>query len=122
MSNKGISRRTLLKSAAGAAIAGSVLVRARPARAATKIRFLTNFFAEQAHGGNYQALAVGLYQKAGLDVTIMQGAPQLNAMQLMLGGNVDIIMGKCVTVLNGIENGVPAITVAASYQWECRAS
>jgi NitT/TauT family transport system substrate-binding protein len=111
-----ITRRTML-TAAGAVIGGAA-VRLRPAYAATKVRFLTNFFAEQAHGGNYQALATGLYEKAGLDVTIVQGGPQINAMQLLLGGNVDIIMGKCTTVLNGIENNVPAITVAASYQWE----
>jgi NitT/TauT family transport system substrate-binding protein len=115
---KHVTRRAILKTTAVAALAGVSLGRPRPARAATKIRFVTNFFAEQAHGGNYQALADGLYQKAGLDVTIVQGGPQINAMQLMLGGNVDIIMGKCTTVLNGIENGIPAITVAASYQWE----
>jgi NitT/TauT family transport system substrate-binding protein len=115
---KHITRRTILKTTAGAALAGTALGRTRLARAATKIRFVTNFYAEQAHGGNYQALATGLYERAGLDVTIVQGGPQINAMQLMLGSNVDIIMGKCTTVLNGIENNVPAITVAASYQWE----
>jgi NitT/TauT family transport system substrate-binding protein len=115
---KRITRRTILKTTAGAVLAGTALGRPRSARAATKIRFVTNFYAEQAHGGNYQALATGLYERAGLDVTIVQGGPQINAMQLMLGGNVDIIMGKCTTVLNGVENDVPTITVAASYQWE----
>jgi NitT/TauT family transport system substrate-binding protein len=108
----------MLKASAGAAVAATTLSPPRAARAATKIRFVPNFYAEQAHGGNYQALSTGLYQKAGLDVTIVQGGPQVNAMQLMLGGNVDIIMGKCTTVLNGIENNVPTITVASSYQWE----
>lgn len=39
---------------------------ARPARAATKLRFLTSWFAQAEHGGFYQAKATGLYDKAGL--------------------------------------------------------
>jgi NitT/TauT family transport system substrate-binding protein len=118
MYSEHITRRTALKTAAGAAIAGTAFARIRPAHAATRVRFLTNFFAEQAHGGHYQAQATGLYKNAGLDVEIKQGGPQINSMQLLLGGNVDIIQGKCITVLNGIEHGLPVITVAASYQWE----
>lgn len=113
-----ISRRTVLTSAAGMAVAGIAGVVPRPARAADKVRFLTNFYAEEAMGGNYQAKATGLYDAAGLDVEVRQGGPQLNAMQLLLGGEVDIIMGKDLTVLSSIEKGVPVITVAASYQWE----
>ena len=39
-------------------------------------------------------------------------------MQLLLGGEVDVIMGKDITVLTSMEHNVPVITVAASYQWE----
>jgi len=118
MTQRQISRRTIMQGAAGAAIAGIAGMRPRPARAADKVRFLTNFYAEEAMGGNYQAKATGLYYKAGLDVEVRQGGPQLNAMQLLLGGEVDIIMGKDLTVLSSVEKGVPVITVATSYQWE----
>ena len=39
------------------------------AHAAEKFSFLTNWYAEAEHGGFYQALASGLYARAGLDVT-----------------------------------------------------
>ncbi len=37
----------------------------------TKIRFVTDWKAQAEHGGFYEALAEGLYKKAGLDVTII---------------------------------------------------
>ena len=73
------SRRDLVKG--GAAMAGGVVLRARPVRAATKVRLLTNWFAEAEHGGFYQAAAAGLYYKAGLEVDIRQGNAQLNGMR-----------------------------------------
>ena len=78
----------------GAALAPSL------ARAADKITFLTSWFAQAEHGGFYQAKATGLYKKAGLDVTIKMGGPQVNGMQLLLGGEADIIMGYDIQVLN----------------------
>ena len=41
----------------------------------TKIRFVTDWKAQAEHGGFYEALAEGLYKKAGLDVTILEGGP-----------------------------------------------
>src|SRR5258708_6204717 len=64
-----LPRRDAIALAAGFAVSASVTA-ARPARAATSVRFLTNWFAEAEHGGFYQAKAAGLYEKAGLDVTI----------------------------------------------------
>ena len=66
------TRRSVL---AGGAALGSVSTLSRPARAATKITFLTSWFAQAEHGGFYQAKATGLYEKAGLDVTIKMGGP-----------------------------------------------
>jgi NitT/TauT family transport system substrate-binding protein len=64
-----------------------------PANAADKVIFLTSWYAQAEHGGFYQAKATGLYDKAGLDVTIKMGGPQVNGMQLLLGGNADIVIG-----------------------------
>jgi NitT/TauT family transport system substrate-binding protein len=86
------------------------------ATAADKVTFLTSWFAQAEHGGFYQAKATGLYEKAGLDVTIKMGGPQINAMQLLLGGEADIIMGYDIQVLNSIGKGLPVITVGASFQ------
>jgi NitT/TauT family transport system substrate-binding protein len=46
---------------------------------ADKITFLTSWFAQAEHGGFYQAKATGLYEKAGLDVTLKMAAPRSTA-------------------------------------------
>ncbi len=84
--------------------------------AADKITFLTSWFAEAEHGGFYQAEATGLYKKAGLDVTIKMGGPQVNSMQLLLGGEADIMMGWDIQVLNAVAKGLPVITIGTSFQ------
>ena len=94
----------------GAAFAPSL------AAAADKVTLLSSWFAQAEHGGFYQAKATGLYEKAGLDVTIKMGGPQINAMQLLLGGEADIIMGYDIQVLNSIAKGLPVITIGASFQ------
>ena len=107
---RGISRRTFV--AGATALAGSPLIRSRPARAAQKIRLLTNWFAEAEHGGFYQALATGLYEKAGLDVELRQGNAQLNGMQLLLGGEADIIMSYDITILSGVVGWSSGFSIA----------
>src|SRR5215470_2528984 len=110
------TRRSALKLAAGVALAGGGL--SRPAHAATKLRVLTNFYPESNHGGLYQAVATGIYEKAGLDVTIRPGGPQINGMQLLMGGETDIVMGAAISVLGGIERGVPAIVIMPTFQFD----
>jgi NitT/TauT family transport system substrate-binding protein len=115
------SRRTALKLAAGAGLIGTGVSRPRPARAADKVRVLTYFFAEPSQGGFFQAAATGLYEKAGLDVEIKQGGPQLNGMMLLAGGETDIFMGSGIAVLNSIERDIPVIAVAAPLQFDLQA-
>jgi NitT/TauT family transport system substrate-binding protein len=110
------SRRSAIAGAATALVAAGS--RITPARAATKIRFLTNWFAEAEHGGFYQAKASGLYQKAGLDVDIQMGGPQVNGMQLLAGGDADIIVSYDIEVLDSIEKGVPAVAIGAVNQFD----
>jgi len=86
------------------------------AMAADKITFLTSWYAQAEHGGFYQAKAAGLYEKAGLDVTLKMGGPQVNAMQLLLGGEADIMMSYDLLVLKSLERNIPLITVATSFQ------
>ncbi len=81
-----------------------------------RIRFLTNWFAQAEHGGFYQALAGGLYARAGLEVEIGMGGPQINGLQLLTAGRADMIIGYDIQVLKAIEQGLPVTTVAASFQ------
>ncbi|ARQ02627.1 ABC transporter substrate-binding protein [Pseudorhodoplanes sinuspersici] len=113
-----LTRRTLLLLLAFAAGPGVGLGTSVPAAAADKITFLTSWYAQAEHGGFYQAKATGLYEKAGIDATIRMGGPQVNAIQLLLAGEVDMIMGYDIQVLKGIEQGLPVVTVGASFQYD----
>jgi NitT/TauT family transport system substrate-binding protein len=81
-----------------------------------KLTYLTNWYAQAEHGGFYQAVATGLYRKHGLDVTVRMGGPQVNGQQILAAGQVDFIMGYDMQVLKAIEQDVPLVTVAASFQ------
>src|SRR5712691_7243720 len=91
---------------------------ASAALAADKVTFITSWFAQAEHGGFYQAKATGLYEKAGLDVTIKMGGPQVNAMQLLLAGETDLMMGYDLQVLKVLEQGLAVTTVATSFQYD----
>ena len=92
------------------------LVALQEAKAEEHITVLTNWYAQAEHGGIYQAEASGGYQREGLAVTIKQGGPQLNGMQLLLAGEADIVLGYDLQVLKSLENKVPVVAVAASFQ------
>jgi NitT/TauT family transport system substrate-binding protein len=81
-----------------------------------KITYGTNWFAQAEHGGFYQAVATGIYQEHGLDVTIKMGGPQVNSTQLLMGGAVDFFMGYSSDAIKAIEEGIPKITIAAIFQ------
>jgi NitT/TauT family transport system substrate-binding protein len=82
----------------------------------TKVVFTTNWYAEAEHGGFYQALAEGIYARNGLDVEVKMGGPQINVMQLLLAGQADLIMGYDLQTIKAIEQGLPVVTVAATFQ------
>lgn len=78
--------------------------------------FLTNWYAQAEHGGFYQAVAEGTYRKHGLDADIRMGGPQVNVMQLLLAGKADAVMGYDLQTIAGIEQGLPLVTVGATFQ------
>jgi len=99
-----------------ALVAASALA-ALPALAQEKFVYMTNWFAEAEHGGFYQAIATGIYRKAGLDVTVKMGGPQVNILQLMAAGQADCVMGSSdLQMIQTRESGVPVVTVAAYFQ------
>ncbi len=101
--------------AALAAAAG--LLAALPAAALDKVTFGTNWKAQAEHGGYYQALVDGTYERFGLDVTIRQGGPNINHPQLLAAGKIDFNMGgNMFAAFNYLTNKVPMVTVAAAFQ------
>ena len=75
------------------ALAAVLSVAATVASAAEKVTFGTNWLAQAEHGGYYQAVADGTYAACGLDVSIMQGGPQVSGRPLLLAGKIDFYMG-----------------------------
>ncbi|MEO8301663.1 MAG: ABC transporter substrate-binding protein [Rhizomicrobium sp.] len=109
-----IRRRFLVSSGL---ISAGVAAWARPASAATAIRFVTDWKAQAEHGGFYQAQAEGLYAKRGLEVKIIQGGPDVNVPQLLAGGAADFGMGSNSFIsLNMVKTGVPVRAVMAIFQ------
>jgi NitT/TauT family transport system substrate-binding protein len=89
------------------------------AKALDQVTFGTNWVAEAEHGGYYQALATGIYEKYDLDVTIRPGGPQVNHRQLLLAGKIDFNMaGNMFAAFNSAENDIPTVMVASSFQKE----
>ena len=99
------------------ALVAACAIAALPALAEEKFVYMTNWFAEAEHGGFYQAIATGIYKKAGLDVTVKMGGPQVNILQLMAAGQADCVMGSSdLQMIQTRESGVPVVTVAAFFQ------
>jgi NitT/TauT family transport system substrate-binding protein len=111
-----ISRRGVV--AGGLALGGATLLQSRPARAATRIRVMTNWFAEAEHGGLFHAVAAGLYDKAGLDVELKPGGIGLNGIQMMAGGELDIAMSYDMAILSSYEKGVPVKAIFTCFQFD----
>ena len=97
-------------------LVAATLAGASAAHAQEKFVYLTNWCAEAEHGGFYQALASGGYKKAGLDVTIKMGGPQVNGLQLLVAGQADCIMGYDVQTMKAREQGIAAVSVGAAFQ------
>lgn len=95
----------------------SQLLTASLAHALEPVRFATDWKAQAEQGGFYQAKALGLYEKAGLDVTIISGGPGVNIPQLLGAGAIDFGMGSNSFIpLNMVQAGVPAKAVMAAFQ------
>jgi NitT/TauT family transport system substrate-binding protein len=80
------------------------------------LTFLTNWYAEAEHGGFYQAQATGLYEKAGLKLTLKAGGPQVNSVQLMAAGQADCIISDNGQALQAWQVGIKSAIVATSFQ------
>lgn len=82
-----------------------------------KAVFATNWKAQAAHGGFYQALVDGTYDKFGLAVELRQGGPQVNNRPLLPAGRIDFLMtGNLLHSFDNVKQGVPVVAVAAMFQ------
>ncbi len=84
-----------------------------------KVSFATNWVPEAEHGGFYQALADGTYRRYGLEVTIVQGGPQVNNRILLPVGKIDFYLSaNTLQSFDAVEQNIPTLAVAAMFQKE----
>lgn len=82
-----------------------------------RLRFATDWRAQAEHGGFYQALASGAYERRGLNVQIIQGGPGVNVPQLLASNAVELGMGSNSFIpMNLVAEGAPVKAVAAFFQ------
>ncbi len=108
-----MQRRTFIAAAA------SLVAAPRLARAAAldTVKFGTDWKAEAEHGGYYQAIATGIYQRHGLKVDLQPGGPQVNHSELLAAGVLDFnVASNSFIPLNYIHENIPMVAVAAMFQ------
>jgi NitT/TauT family transport system substrate-binding protein len=111
-----MTRRRLFGLAAGAAGAATA-AKLVSAQGLDKVSLGTNWVAEGEHGGFYQALADGTYRRHGLDVTIVQGGPNVNNRILLAVGKIDFFLSaNTLQGFDAVEHSVPTVEVAALFQ------
>ncbi len=110
--------RLTRRAALGAAAVPLLLPLSRPARAQTldRLVFQTDWRAQAEQGGYYQAVAAGLYRKAGIECEIRQGGPSLNVGQLLLTGRVDMTMSNSFEAFTYVREDAPFFTIASIFQ------
>ncbi|RYE11441.1 MAG: ABC transporter substrate-binding protein [Hyphomicrobiales bacterium] len=96
--------------------AGAIGALATPAFSLDEVSYGTNWLAQAEHGGFYQAVADGTYEKYGLKVTIRQGGPQGANRALLTGGQIQFYMGGMTTAIDAVKEGIPTLTIASIFQ------
>jgi NitT/TauT family transport system substrate-binding protein len=95
------SRRTFLRTSAGAGFAFAAGVRPRPARAATeKLLFQLDWIPFGRHAPYYAALENGFYAEKGLDVTIAQGRSTIQGIRTLVAGQSQFIFQDIAVMLS----------------------
>lgn len=76
----------------------------------------TSWLAQAEHGGFYQALADGTYEKYGLKVTIMMGGPSAPNTARLIAGQIDFLQGGTLGAFDYVAQNVPMLAVAGMFQ------
>lgn len=79
----------------------------------TPVTLQTDWYAQPEHGGFYQAQVTGIYRAAGLDVSILQGHPNLNPIQVVASGRADFGLSRSDDVITAASRGIPVVMLAA---------
>lgn len=89
---------------------------AKPAKL-RPVTFYTDWKAQAEHGGFYQAVALGLYEKHGLKVSLRAGGPQSDNTRLLAAGAIETgMLSNSFQALTLAAKGADVKVVMASFQ------
>ena len=86
------------------------------AQAADKLTLQLKWVTQAQFAGYYVAKDKGLYEEAGLDVTINPGGPDIAPPQVIAGGGADVIVDWMPSALASREKGVPLVNIAQPFK------
>ncbi len=86
-----------------------------------KVVLQTDWYAQTEHGGFYNALYMGFYEKAGLDVEIHQGGPNSLGPEKVATGKAQFAITRSVDIMLFASQGLPLIMVSAYMQQDPQA-
>ncbi len=92
-----------------------------PTSSLTQITLQTDWYPQPEHGGFYQALVEGYYEKEGLEVEILPGGPNTVSAEKVALGQVQFAMGKTNDIMLYTSRGVPLVMVGALLQHDPQA-
>jgi NitT/TauT family transport system substrate-binding protein len=98
-----------------ASSAGGSSASAAPA-AAENFTMLLPWYADPEGGGFFAAKEEGLYAKAGLNVTLQPGGPQVSETTLVATGRAQIGFTDAAGIVEAQQQGIPIIAIGALYQ------
>src|SRR3954467_1198777 len=115
-----MSKLGLLRGLTVVASLALVLAASRPAAALDAVSIQLKWKHQFQFAGYYAALEQGFYRDAGLDVTIREGGPDIDAAEAVAGGKAEFgvcsstvlrewVMGRHLVVLAVIFQQTPAI-------------
>ena len=87
-----------------------------PALAADKLTVQLKWVTDAQFDGYYVAKAKGFYDKAGLDVTLKPGGPDVAPEQVIAGGGADVIVDWVAAALSAREKGLALVNIAQPFK------
>ena len=104
-----------MKTCAVAALA-AVAFSATASAADNKVTVQLKWVAQAQFAGYFVAKDKGLYEKAGLDVTVKPGGPDIAPEQVIAAGGADVIVDWMPAALAARDKGEPLVNIAQIFQ------
>jgi NitT/TauT family transport system substrate-binding protein len=105
-----------VSSAAGSSSSAAGASASSALAAAENFTMLLPWYADPEGGGFFAAQEEGLYAKAGLNVTLQSGGPQVSETTLVATGRAQIGFTDAAGIVEAEQQGIPIIAIGALYQ------